>query len=102
MTDPDLQSQLFLTPKSPPSSLAEYLTDRLNRLQPSPEALVLIVALIIGGGSGLTVVLFRYLIALVQSWSYEKLLGIISVGGGWPRSKRHHRLFVRALQDTAG
>ena len=83
MTDPDLQSQLLLAPKSPPSSLAEYLTDRLNRLQPSPEALVLIVALIIGGSSGLTVVLFRYLIALVQSWSYEKLLGIISVWGGW-------------------
>ena len=83
MTDSDPQSKLFIAPKSPPSSLAEYLTDRLNRLQPSPEALVTIAALVIGGGSGLTVVLFRYLIALVQSCSYEKLLGVISVTGGW-------------------
>ncbi|HEY9770137.1 MAG TPA: chloride channel protein [Coleofasciculaceae cyanobacterium] len=83
MIDTHIQSQLFLAPKSNPSSLSEYLTDRLNRLQPSPEALVLIVALIVGGGSGLTVVLFRYLIDLFQTWSFEKLLGIISIWGGW-------------------
>lgn len=83
MLDTKIQPKLFLAPKSHPTSLSEYLTDLLNRLQPSPEALVLIVALIIGGGSGLTVVLFRHLIDFFQTWSFEKLLGIISVWGGW-------------------
>ena len=83
MTNIRSQPKLLLPLKSTPSSLSEYLTDLLNRLQPSPEALVLIVALAIGGSSSLIVVLFRYLINFCQSWSFEKLLGIISVWGGW-------------------
>jgi H+/Cl- antiporter ClcA len=83
MIDTHIQPKLFLPPKTNPPSLSEYLTDRLNRLQPSPEALVLIAALIIGGGSGLIVVLFRYLIALFQTLSFEKLLGTLSIWGGW-------------------
>ncbi|MGF1542740.1 MAG: chloride channel protein [Pleurocapsa sp.] len=83
MIDTHIQPKLFLPPKTNPSSLSEYLTDLLNRFQPSPEALVLIVALIIGGGSGLIVVLFRYLIDLFQTWSFERLLGAISLWGGW-------------------
>ena len=55
MSDRDLQSQLLLAFKSPATFLTEYLTNRLNRLQPSPEALVLVVALVIGR----TIVLIR-------------------------------------------
>ena len=83
MTNPSNQSQILLPPKSTPFSITEYLTRLLNRLQPSPETLVLMVALIIGGSSGLAMVLFHHLIELCQALSFEKLLGKISVWGGW-------------------
>ncbi|WP_257999179.1 hypothetical protein [Fischerella thermalis] len=37
-------------------SLSDRLTSLLNRLQPSPEVLVIFSALIIGGGAGLEVI----------------------------------------------
>ncbi len=83
MIETPSQPKLFQADKLNLASFSGYLTDRLNRLQPSPEALVLIVALIIGGSTSLTVVLFRYLIDLIQAWSFQQLLGIISVWGGW-------------------
>ncbi len=83
MTNPSKQSQILLPPKPTPFSITEYLTRLLNRLQPSPETLVLMVALIIGGSSGLAMILFHYLIDLFQALSFEKLLGKISVWGGW-------------------
>ena len=82
MTDVN-QSQILLPPKSTPFSIAKYLTGLLNRLQPSPESLVLIVALVIGGSSGLAMILFHRAIDLSKALSFGKLLGITSVWGGW-------------------
>ena len=79
----DNQSQILLPSKSTPFSLARYLTGLLNRLQPSPETLVLIVALVIGGSSGLVMILFHSCIAETKDLSFGKLLGIASVWGGW-------------------
>lgn len=64
-------------------SLSDRLTSILNRLQPSPEVLVLFSALIIGGGSGLAVVLFQNLINLCQFLAFEQLLGKLSSWGAW-------------------
>ena len=68
---------------SPSTSLARYLTRLLNRLQPSAETLVLIVALVIGGSSGLAMILFHHLIDWLQTLSFNKLLNNFSVWGGW-------------------
>ena len=65
------------------TSLSDRLTDFLNRLQPSPEALILISALLIGGGSGLAMVLFHKLIELCQILTFENLLGKLTFGEGW-------------------
>lgn len=83
MTKINLPPEPVLSLKSPSSSISEYLTKLLNRLQPSPEAFVLLIALVIGVGSSLLVVLFRYLIDFCQTLSYERLLGAISLWGGW-------------------
>lgn len=83
MTDTSNQPPVLLPPKFKPLSVSEYLTDLLNRLQPSPETLVLLVAAIVGGSSGLVMILFHYLIDLCRELSFERLLGIISIWGGW-------------------
>ncbi len=64
------------TPSSP-------LTRLLNRLQPSPETVVLILAVLIGSGTGMGVVTFHYLIELIRSLMLEDLMGKISVWGSW-------------------
>lgn len=80
-TSPD--SQILLPQKIERRSLSDHLTSLLNRLQPSPEVLVLVSALIIGGSSGLAVVLFQYLIGLCQHLTFELLLGQLSTFGAW-------------------
>ena len=77
------QSQILLPSKSTPFSITKYLTGLLNRLQPSPESLVLIVALVIGGSSGLVMILFHQAIALSKALSFGKILGIASIWGSW-------------------
>ncbi len=64
-------------------SLSDRLTSLLNRLQPSPEVLVLFSALIIGGGAGLAIVLFQNLISLFQFLAFDQLLGYLSRWGAW-------------------
>ncbi|GAB4175724.1 MAG: chloride channel protein [Coleofasciculaceae cyanobacterium] len=76
-------SKVFLPPQSKLASLSDRLTTLLNRLQPSPEALVLISAGLIGGGSGLAMVLFHSLIDLCQALSFKNLMAQISVWGAW-------------------
>jgi H+/Cl- antiporter ClcA/CBS domain-containing protein len=63
----------------PNSSLASIL----NRLQLSPETVVLILALAIGSGTGLAVVLFHYLIEKIHSLMLEGLMGVIAPWGAW-------------------
>jgi len=44
---------------------------------------VLLLALLIGGGTGIGVVTFHYLIELVHNLMLEDLMGVISVWGAW-------------------
>ncbi len=59
------------------------LTRLLNRFQPSPESVVLLLALLIGGGTGIGIVTFHHLIELVHQLMLDDLMGIISVWGAW-------------------
>lgn len=59
------------------------LTRLLNRFQPSPESVVLLLALLIGGGTGIGIVTFHYLIELVHQLMLDDLMGVISVWGAW-------------------
>ncbi len=59
------------------------LTDLFNRIQPSPETVVLFLAVLIGGGSGMGVVTFHYLIHLIHRLMLENLMGAIGVWGAW-------------------
>lgn len=55
----------------------------LNRLQPSPETVVLLLAVLIGTGTGMGVVTFHYLIHVIHSLMLGDLMGFISHWGAW-------------------
>lgn len=79
-----LPNSKVLPPPQPKfTSLSDRLTTLINRLQPSPEALVLISATLISGGAGLAMVSFHYLIDLCQILAFGKLFGLLSVWGTW-------------------
>ena len=59
------------------------LASKLNRLQPAPETLVLLLALVIGTGTGCAVVLFHYLIERIHSLMLEDVMGLIVPLGFW-------------------
>lgn len=65
------------------ASTANSATHLLNRFQPSPEAVVLVLAVLIGGGTGMGVVTFHYLIELVHYIAFVKLMGTLSTWGAW-------------------
>jgi len=58
-------------------------TKLLNRLQPSPETVVLLLAVVIGSGTGLAVVLFHYLIQQIHHLMLEDVMGMIHALGPW-------------------
>jgi H+/Cl- antiporter ClcA/CBS domain-containing protein len=70
-----------LTPISPPAGT--QLQRGLTWLQLSPEAIVLILAIIIGGGTGLSIVLFHRLYEFIYAFSRTELSGALSVWGYW-------------------
>jgi H+/Cl- antiporter ClcA len=78
---PDPKPLLTESPKL--DALSDRLTRFLNRLQPSPEALVLISAVFIGGGTGLAIVLFHWLIDWCETLAFEDLFGSLSAWGNW-------------------
>ncbi|MBD2440234.1 chloride channel protein [Nostoc sp. FACHB-110] len=63
-----------------PSSRFTHL---INRFQPSPETVVLFLAVLIGGGTGMGIVTFHYLIELVHHLMLEDLMSIIGTWGAW-------------------
>jgi H+/Cl- antiporter ClcA/CBS domain-containing protein len=69
-------------PSAPPDS-ASRLNHFLARLQPSPETVVLLLAVLIGTGAGMGVVLFRSLIDLIHHVMLGELLGFLSAWGAW-------------------
>jgi len=66
-----------------PPQVSSRLTHLLNHFQPSPETVVLLLAVLIGGGTGMGVVTFHYLIELVHHLMLEDLMGVISPWGAW-------------------
>ncbi len=72
-----LAEQPAIASPSPP------LTRLLNRLQPTPETVVMLLAVLIGGSTGMGVVTFHYLIHLIHSLTLEDLMGAISSWGAW-------------------
>lgn len=54
-----------------------------NRLQPPPETVVLMLAMVIGGGAGLGVLTFRYLIEVIHHLLLEDFMGKIYHLGAW-------------------
>jgi H+/Cl- antiporter ClcA/predicted transcriptional regulator len=64
-------------PLSPPS------LPGTSRLQPSPETIVLILAVVIGGSAGMGVVTFRYLIEVLHHLLLEDGMGTIAHLGAW-------------------
>jgi H+/Cl- antiporter ClcA/CBS domain-containing protein len=69
-------------PESPPthSSRLSYL---LSRLQPSPETWVLLLAVLIGVGAGVGVVLFRSLIHVMHGLMFGEVSSELSIWGHW-------------------
>lgn len=68
----------------PPSFIpSSLLTSLLNRLQPSPETVVLFLAVFIGTGTGMGIVTFHYLIELIHHLMLENLMGVIFIWGTW-------------------
>ncbi len=73
-----------LPPKpSSDHSSVPLLQRPFHQIQPSPETLVLLLAVLIGGGTGLAVVLFHYLIQRIHGLLLENLMGFISGWGAW-------------------
>ncbi|WP_298613517.1 chloride channel protein [uncultured Thermosynechococcus sp.] len=67
----------------PPSAAESRLPRLFNQLQPPPETVVLLLAVLIGGSAGLSVLLFRYLIEAIHHIALEKLMGLIGQLGTW-------------------
>ncbi len=59
------------------------LNHLLNRFQPSPEALILLFAVLIGGGTGMGIVTFHYSIQIIDHLMLEILMGKIGAWGAW-------------------
>lgn len=68
---------------SAPTTTSNHLTHLINRFQPSPETVVLLLAVLIGCGTGMGVVTFHYLIELVHHLTYVELMGTLSTWGAW-------------------
>lgn len=64
-------------------TLSYRLTQLLNQLQPSPEIIFFISAFLIGGVSGLGLVIFSGLIKVFENLGFNLLLSEISVLGYW-------------------
>ena len=72
-------------PPCPPAltTRASRLTRLLNSLHPSPETLLLILSLLIGGVTGAGVVTFHYLIHLIHALMVEDFMGLVARGNPW-------------------
>ncbi|MEY3066871.1 MAG: hypothetical protein RLZZ532_3663 [Cyanobacteriota bacterium] len=80
-TLPNNQGILPQQPELP--SVSDRLTSLLNRLQPPPQILILIFALVIGGGTGLVMVMFHGLVELLQRLTLEDFMGLMMPFGLW-------------------
>ncbi|XGB43494.1 MAG: chloride channel protein [Nodosilinea sp. LVE1205-7] len=74
--DPELKTSLS-------QSTAMGLTPWLHRLRSSPDSILLLLAVLIGSGTGLGVVLFRSLIQGTYYLMFSPVLGQLSAWGHW-------------------
>jgi H+/Cl- antiporter ClcA len=74
------------------SSLAELETQArsvspvsklFNRLQPTPETAVLLMAVLVGTGAGAGVVILRFLILLIHQLTWGEVSSFLSIWGHW-------------------
>ncbi|WP_416670801.1 hypothetical protein [Egbenema bharatensis] len=72
-----------LTQSEPAHPSSSRLAHLLDRLQPSPETLVLLLAVFIGTGAGAGVVLFRALIQLMHRLMFGEVSSLLSAWGHW-------------------
>jgi H+/Cl- antiporter ClcA/predicted transcriptional regulator len=74
-------------PVSPMTPLLARLTSKLNRIDPSPGLVVMLLSVLIGGAAGLGVVLFHYLIDFFNSSSHNLIVddikGLLHIQGRW-------------------
>jgi H+/Cl- antiporter ClcA/CBS domain-containing protein len=72
---------------SPMTPLLARLTNKLNRIDPSPGLVVMLLSVLIGGAAGLGVVLFHYLIDFFDSSSHNLIVddikGLLHIRGNW-------------------
>ena len=72
---------------SPVAPLLSRLTSKLNRIDPSPGLVVMLLSVLIGGAAGLGVVLFHYTIEFVSSSSHNLIVddvkGLLHIQGTW-------------------
>ncbi|MBF2063967.1 MAG: chloride channel protein [Calothrix sp. C42_A2020_038] len=61
----------------------QHLTHLLNRFQPSPETLILLLAILIGGGTGMGIITFHYSIQLIHHLLLEDFMGVVGAWGAW-------------------
>lgn len=73
----------ILPQQAEPESIANCLTSLLNRLQPPPQILILMFALLVGGGTGLAMVAFHKLVELFQRLTLEDFMGLTVQFGLW-------------------
>ncbi|MBD2325486.1 chloride channel protein [Alkalinema sp. FACHB-956] len=69
--------------QSPATQPSPRLSVMVNQIQPSPETIVLILAVVVGTGAGMGVVTFRYLIDLIHHLLFADVMGKIGSWGSW-------------------
>lgn len=74
--------QEALTSETPVSDKAP-LKHLLSHLRPSPESIVLLLAMLVGLGAGVGVVLFRALIQIVHRLMFGEVSSFLSIWGHW-------------------
>lgn len=68
---------------APPDHAFFRLLNWFTRIQPTPETVVLLLAVLIGTGAGAGVVIFRFLIQVIHQFMLGEVSGIFSVWGHW-------------------
>ncbi len=78
---PTFEKKVADQPVSTPST--QHLTHLLNRFQLSPETLILLLGLLIGGGTGMGIVTFHYSIQIIHHLLLEDFMGLVGTWGAW-------------------
>ncbi|MBR8830892.1 MAG: Voltage-gated ClC-type chloride channel ClcB [Chroococcopsis gigantea SAG 12.99] len=79
-TNPILKTQVLPSPDLN-TSISSRLTSILNHRQLPPELVLLVSAFLIGSGTGVGIIIFRFLIDVCQTLTFKNFLGIISQWG---------------------